>query len=70
MSDYQNRNSVYRNPVRADQRDDPGTHGRVTWWIGGGILLVVLITLAGALGISYEPIQPPCRPSCSMIRAG
>ena len=70
MSDYQNRNSVYRNPLRADQRNDPGTRGHATWWIAGGILLVVLITLAGALAISYEPIQPPCRPFCSMIRAG
>jgi hypothetical protein len=39
--------------------------------MGSGGILLVVITLAGALGISYEPIQPPCRPFCSMtMRAG
>jgi hypothetical protein len=32
-----------------------------------GILLAV-ITLS--VSISYEPIRPPCRPYCSIIRAG
>jgi hypothetical protein len=71
MSSYRNRNSAYRDPLRPHRRDDPSTRGgHAGWWVAGGILLVV-ITLAGALDISYEPIQPPCRPFCSMtMRAG
>jgi hypothetical protein len=43
MSDYRNRNSAYRDPLRPHRRDDPSTRGgHAGWWVAGGILLVVI----------------------------
>ena len=65
MFDYRNLNSDYRRPLRPD----PGARGaHAAWeWIAGAILL--LLVLAAAF-VSYEPIQPPCWPSCSMSQPG
>ena len=65
MFDYRNLNSDYRRPLRADS----GERGAdAAWgWIASAILL--LLVLAAAF-VSYEPIQPPCRPSCSMSQPG
>ena len=65
MFDYRNLNSDYRRLLRAD----PGERGAdAAWeWIAGTILL--LLVLAAAF-VSNEPIQPPCRSSCSMSRPG
>ena len=60
MFDYHNLNSDYRRPLPPD----PGE-----WtWIAGTILL--LLVLAAAFVSYYEPIQPPCRSSCSMSQPG
>jgi hypothetical protein len=59
MFDYRNLNSDYRRPLPPD----PGEWA----WIGGTILL--LLVLAAAF-VSYEPIQPTCRSSCSMSQPG
>jgi hypothetical protein len=67
MFDY--RNSNYRRPLRPARGNDPGTrgaHGVWEWIVGAGAILL-FITLASAF-VSYEPIQPPCWPSCSMNR--
>jgi hypothetical protein len=68
MFDYLN--SDYRRPLQSARGNDPGTRGahRVWEWIVGGATILLFITLASAF-VSYEPIQPPCRPSCSMNRA-
>jgi hypothetical protein len=65
MFDY--RNSDYRHPLRPARGNDPGTRGahRAWEWIVGAGAILLFITLASAF-VSYEPIQPPCRPSCSM----
>jgi hypothetical protein len=65
MFDYRNLNSDYRRLLRAD----PGQRGAdAAWeWIAAAILL--LLVLAAAF-VSYEPIQTPCRSSCSMSRPG
>jgi hypothetical protein len=65
MFEYRNLNSDFRRPLRPD----PGARGaHAAWeWIAGAILL--LLVLAAAF-VSYEPNQPPCRPSCSMSRPG
>jgi hypothetical protein len=65
MFDYRNLNSDYRRVLRADP-DERGADA--AWgWIAGAILL--LLVLAAAF-VSYEPIQPPCRSSCSMSQPG
>jgi hypothetical protein len=60
MFDYRNLNSDYRRPLPPDPGD--------AWvWIAGAILLLLVLAVAF---VSYEPIQPPCRSSCSMSRQG
>ena len=60
MFDYRNLNSDYRRPLPPDPGD--------AWvWIAGTILLLLVLAVAF---VSYEPIQPPCRPSCSMSQPG
>jgi peptidoglycan/LPS O-acetylase OafA/YrhL len=52
MFDYRNLNSDYRRPLPPDPGD--------AWvWIAGAILLLLVLAVAF---VSYEPIQPPCRP--------
>ena len=64
-------NSDYRRPLRPALGNDPGTRDahRVWEWIIGAAAILLFIALASAF-VSYEPIQPPCRPSCSMNRVG
>jgi len=59
-------NSDHRHPLRPDLRHDVDAHSpyAVWGWIAGGMLLV--LTLVGALDISYEPIQSPCGSLCAM----
>jgi hypothetical protein len=60
MFGYRNFNSDYRRPLPPDPGD--------AWpWIAGAILLLLVLVAAF---VSYEPIQPPCRSSCSMSRPG
>jgi len=66
MSDYRNLKSDYRHPVQPDLHRDGDAHGpyAVWGWIAGATLLV--LAMAGAFDISFEPIQPPCRSLCAM----
>jgi hypothetical protein len=67
MFDYLN--SDYRRPLRPARDNDPTKHDahRVWEWIIGATAILLFIALASAF-VSYEPIQPPCGPSCSMNR--
>jgi hypothetical protein len=68
MFDYLN--SDYRRPLRSALGNDPGTRGahRVWEWMIRAAAILLFVALASAF-VRYEPIQPPCRPSCSMNRA-
>jgi hypothetical protein len=71
MFDYRNLNSDYRRPLRPPADDDRHSRGadRAREWIIGAGAILLFVVLAAAF-VSYEPIQPPCRPSCSMSRPG
>jgi hypothetical protein len=71
MFDYRNLNSDYRRPLRPPADDDRHSRGadRAWEWIIGAGAILLFVVLAAAF-VSYEPIQPPCRPSCSMNRTG
>ena len=56
-------NSDYRRPLRP-ALGKRGANRAWEWIIGAGAILL-FIALASAF-VSYEPIQPPCGPSCSM----
>jgi hypothetical protein len=71
MPDHRKRSSNRRHPLRPEPSHDPDARDLFpVWvWMAGAVLL--LIVLAGAFGVSYEPIQPPCGSSCPMMmRAG
>ena len=71
MFDYRYLDSDYRRPLRPTAGNDSDTCGAYpTWeWIVSAGAILLFLVLAAAF-VSYEPIQPSCRPSGSMSRTG
>jgi hypothetical protein len=70
MFDNRCLDSDYR-PLRPTAGNDSGTCGAYpTWeWIVSAGAILLFLVLAAAF-VSYDPIQPSCRPACLMSRTG